>query len=782
MIPPNVSIRENSISAIGRNGLACAIAVVFLLLAFVAGPADADTVTGAFSGTVTTLGVGLPGVTVTAVSTKDAVTAQAVSGEHGVFRISGLGPGRYDLVAELEGFRPVMVAGLSLAPAEVRHVDVELEVAVFGDNVAVIGLAPQNALAAPEIRESGARDAGEAVTRLGGVWKVRKGGIANDIVVGGYQGSNLNVLVDGARAHGACPNGMDPAAFHVDFAEIDHIEVAKGPFDVRNSGSLGGVVNIVTRKPEAGWQVSANLAGGSYSFFNPSAVISYGSPVVSAQAGYSYRSSKAFSDGSGQAFTELANYRPDAVDSDAFRIGTGWGRLVLVPAEGHSVQLAYTRQEADHVLYPYLMMDAIVDDTDRANASYEFTGSGELLRAVRAQAYFTRVSHWMTDAYRISSTGAPREYGMGSDATSEVLGGKVEFEAGPVVAGVDAVGQKWSTTTFLAPAGYQPQYSLPGVDSDMVGVFVEYARPLSETVVLQAGARWDRTDSRADPELANTNLYYAYKSTRELDSVASAPSGNVRVLVTPTAGLELSLGVGHAVRYPDARELFFALRRMGSDWVGNPSLEPSRNTGVDLRASYGHDGVHVSGRLFHDQVDDYVTVHDQPRVNPAPGVMSQVARSYENVDARLTGGDLAVSWAAADRLFFSADIGAVFGSKDPRPDKGITTSELAEMPPATLRLAGRYDTGTLFVELEGVFADDQERVDGDLGETPTPGYGVANLRVGATWGGVRLVVGLLNVLDRQYSEALSYQRDPFRSGLRVPEPGRNFSLNLAVTL
>jgi len=56
----------------------------------------------------------------------------------------------------------------------------------------------------------------------------------------------------------------------------------------------------------------------------------------------------------------------------------------------------------------------------------------------------------------------------------------------------------------------------------MVGVFVEYARPLSETVVLQAGARWDRTDSRADPELANTNLYYAYKSTRELDSVASA--------------------------------------------------------------------------------------------------------------------------------------------------------------------------------------------------------------------------------------------------------------------
>jgi hypothetical protein len=33
------------------------------------------------------------------------------------------------------------------------------------------------------LRESAARDVGEAMARLPGVWKIRKGGIANDIVV-----------------------------------------------------------------------------------------------------------------------------------------------------------------------------------------------------------------------------------------------------------------------------------------------------------------------------------------------------------------------------------------------------------------------------------------------------------------------------------------------------------------------------------------------------------------------------------------------------------------------
>jgi len=70
------------------------------------------------------------------------------------------------------------------------------------------------------------------------VWQLRKGAIANEVVLRGLQSRDLNVLVDGQRAYGACPNHMDPPAFHVDFAEVERIEVSKGPFDVRHQGSL----------------------------------------------------------------------------------------------------------------------------------------------------------------------------------------------------------------------------------------------------------------------------------------------------------------------------------------------------------------------------------------------------------------------------------------------------------------------------------------------------------------------------------------------------------------
>jgi hypothetical protein len=40
--------------------------------------------------------------------------------------------------------------------------------------------------------------------------------------------------------------------------------------------------------------------------------------------------------------------------------------------------------------------------------------------------------------------------------------------------------------------------------------------------------------------------------------------------------------------------------------------------------------------------------------------------------------------------------------------------------------------------------------------------------------------GVASLFDREYYEHLSYQRDPFRSGLRVPEPGRNLFLNVSL--
>jgi len=76
-----------------------------------------------------------------------------------------------------------------------------LEVAPYRQSLEIHASMPANEslLDMSGVRESSAKDLGEALTALDGVWKIRKAGIANDLVIRGFQQNNINVLVDGSR-------------------------------------------------------------------------------------------------------------------------------------------------------------------------------------------------------------------------------------------------------------------------------------------------------------------------------------------------------------------------------------------------------------------------------------------------------------------------------------------------------------------------------------------------------------------------------------------------------
>ncbi len=158
-------------------------------------------------------GVGLPGATVTAHPADDHSATSVVSGESGAFRIDDLEPGTYTVEGEIHGFHPRRPKRSQSTAASVARVEMSLSVATFRDTMQVDSQSPHDSLEASELRESTARDLGEALAGKPGVWKVRKGGIANDVVVRGYSQDDLTMLIDGARVAGACPNRMDPPAF-----------------------------------------------------------------------------------------------------------------------------------------------------------------------------------------------------------------------------------------------------------------------------------------------------------------------------------------------------------------------------------------------------------------------------------------------------------------------------------------------------------------------------------------------------------------------------------------
>lgn len=718
---------------------------------------------------------GIPGITVT-VAKDGAAALLTVTGYGGVFSFPQLDPGEYKLSAALEGIMESDKVPVVVQPGKTTQTSVSMTTLKLHEAITVQGRS--ETLAATEVRESAAVDLGEAMMRMPGLAKVRKGAIANDVVLRGLQRDNINVLIDGERIYGACPNRMDSPAFHVDFSEIEHIEVTKGPFDIENQGSLGGMVNIVTLDPGPGFHQTANLAGGSSSYINPSLNLSYGGKTISGAAGFSFRSSDPYRDGEGRLFTEVANYIPEKFDSRAFGVGTAWGKLYLTPREDEKIEIAYTRQQADFVYYPGLLMDSPWDHADRLGIGWTREKLSGLVQDFQVRAYATQVKHWMTDELRVTGVGTPRGYSMGTQAETFAVGFKAEATVKGLRVGAEGFRRNWDASTMMAKMGYVPQASIPDVNSDMLGIFLARDWNIGPDLMLHTGARLDRTQTAADPARANTNLYFAYQSTRSTSRTDTLPSATVRLTWKPTARFELSGSGGLTARVPDPAERYFALKRAGSDWVGNPELLPTRNTGADMKATWFFKKGTIATTVFFQSLADWVALINQPRVNSQPGVMNTMARSYANTDARLFGAEAEFSYALAHRLFVAGNLSWVRGEKEVDPARHIFSRNLGEVPPLSTRVYVRYDSGRFYAEGEGVITRAQNRVDADLQELATPGWQILNLRLGTTWRDLRIQAAVDNVFDRLYSEHLDNARDPFRTGVRVYEPGRRFVVTL----
>lgn len=634
-----------------------------------------------------------------------------------------------------------------------------------------------------EVRETNAKDTGEALEVIDGISKIRKGGIANDIVLRGFQRDNINVFVDGVRVYGACPNRMDPPSFHLDFAEVDRIDVLKGPFDVKNQGSMAGMIDIKTKSPRSGFHGEVNLNYGSFDSINSSITASYGGERADILAGIAYKYSKPYEDGDGLRFTEVYpstspnRYRESERDGDAYNIKTGWAKLGFKPMKDHHIEVSFTRQEADDVLYPYLLMDANYDDTDRINVVYKIDNIADIFNALKVQAYWNKVKHLMTDEKRCSSTSNPaacsgnlaRPYGMSTYAETETQGGKIEGQLkafGETSIGLDYYLRNWDNTTTLKPS-YMDQASVPDVDVKNIGIYIEQKNRLTDKLNLTAGLRLDSTDTEAG--INRTSLYNLYYPDSNISKTDTYLSGNIQFSYDLTKSLNAFMGFGHTVRVPDPLERYFALQKAGTkampDWVGNPGLKPTENNEIDLGVKYSVGTALLKLNFFYSDLNDFIVVRDIFNG-------TRYAKTYKNIDATMCGGEASTRVALPSDFYLTAGLSYTRGKND------TEDTDLPEIPPLKGKLSLRYDNNTYFGEIEGIFAATQSKVDTTLQEQKTSGWGIANFKAGYTYKGLKFFAGVRNIFDKKYYEHLSYSRDPFASGIKVPEPGRTFYANL----
>ncbi len=675
---------------------------------------------------------------------------------------------------------PVLIVSLFFATSGFSSTTVLEEINVRAEKQAPT----EESLTIREVKESSARDLGEALEVLPGLESVNKGAIANDIVLRGMQGDDINVFLDGVRLYGGCPSRMDPPSFHFDFAEVEQIQVLKGPYDLQNPGSMGGMVNAVSKQPPLGSSANLSATYGSDELVNAAATASIASKRGDILGGYAYKSSLSPRSGDGKRQIEIypagSNRSYLDISANAYNIDTAWIKTGYNLQTDVRSELGYSYQNADHVLYPYLFMDADYDRTNRVNWTLKADKLDAAVDALEFQLYWNQVEHLMHDKYRVSSTPSPmvtKNYSMLTDSETTVYGAKVTGDwllgAGTLVTGVDYYYRNWDAMNESAMYNaYEQQPMLPDVDVNNFGGFAEYSQPFADVFDIKGGMRIDYTTTEAtkldSARLATYYQPYQPGATLENKSDFTSISGNVQLDWEAMTWLEFFSGVGLGTRSPDPQELYIGLIRNSSpmnpsNWVGNPDLKSSTNRQVDFGAKMTGESYFINLSVYYSSVDDYITLTS---VADPDGIGTLIkAKTYQNVDATLWGGEVSSQLAMPMDLYLRGTLAYVRGENEE------SNQPLAEMPPLSGSASVRWDNDSYFVEITERFADAQDRVDPVLNEEPTPGWAVTDIKGGANWNNWSLAGGINNVFDLYYVTHLSYQRDPFSSGVKVPETG-----------
>jgi iron complex outermembrane receptor protein len=649
------------------------------------------------------------------------------------------------------------------------------------------------AVEAREVRERSAADLGGALAEQGLTSRIRRGPVASDVVLRGFQRDAVATTIDGAQVAGACPNRMDPPAFHIDATEVGRVEVTKGPFDVTLPGVLGGAVRVEPRRPHRGLNAEGNLSLHLNRQGEASAVLGFGHDAFDLLGSYALKYGEPYLAGDGRPLTAVyadssVNRYRNSPPTPAYSMHTAWVEGGTSLRAGRDrLQLSYTFQKADEVLYPFLLMDAVYDDTHRANMSYRASDVGPFA-TLSAQAFFNRVDHLMNDERRCSSSGTPASctgalpnaWSMETLARSQILGGRVRGQIGkeaPISTGLDVVAREWRATTTRfnrAAKQYAAESSIPDVTVTGAGAWAKHERPLANALDLSVGLRLDAVWSRAAQGDSVAALFANYAvdgRSPPLESFDLWPGGDVQLAWRPSQVISLWAGLGHSARAPDHQERYFALSGSPATAtapakagrIGRPDLRPMRNTELDVGVGVSTSRVAAKAQLFGAHVTDAILVAKATGNDGVP------ALTYRNTTARMAGGEAMLRVSLPASLFLNAALSSTFGWN-------TAGGPLQEMPPFGGLFSVRWDIDWVFVEAEEQFALPQTRVDVSVNEQRTAGWLTTSLKVGLLVRGVTVMAGVSNLFNRMYYEHLNYLRDPFASGVRVPEPGRTFFL------
>ncbi len=219
-------------------------------------------------------GAVLPGVTVVARHQESGLYREAITGTDGLFLMSAMTPGVYEVSAELQGFKKYTRRDIVVAVGATAQIEVKLEVGGVAETVTVTGESPIVDTTSNEI--GGRISAQEFVDtpsfnrNFAGYLGMLPGVVAtisattfgaDSISVAGQNVRNVNYTMDGSNNNDTFNGGNGGAQARVPVEAVQEFQLLTSQFDAEFGLASGGVVNSVSKS-------GTNQYHGSAFFFH----------------------------------------------------------------------------------------------------------------------------------------------------------------------------------------------------------------------------------------------------------------------------------------------------------------------------------------------------------------------------------------------------------------------------------------------------------------------------------------------------------------------------------
>jgi outer membrane cobalamin receptor len=514
----------------------------------------------------------------------------------GEFTLMAPDTGRYELRVALEGFRAEPVAVEASAAARdigslALAVSAVSETLVVSASQVEIPLSQSSSavtvITGEELRDRQVTIVADALRQVPGLSVARSGGAGalTSVFPRGGESDYTLVYIDGIQVN-AFGGGFDFA--HLSTANIDRVEVVRGPQSaLYGSNAIGAVVRIVTREG-GGVRGDAALEGGSFGSTRVSASSSGGTAGWSWGAGVDRTASDGFNGQHTASGEEIGNdryTRSELAGSGGWR--NDWGAALRGELRFARDDRGFPGPFGSNPIGIFSGVDLISRGTDdRWSAS--IGGSVPSGRRVRThgQIGWNTIDGEFTSRFGTSTSGSRR---VAARAQTDIA-------VGPgidVSAGAELQRERATSSYITDDTGKIP------IQRWVAGYFGEARWSEANRLFATGGIRIENIHRDAVGALDDQ---FSPRPAMAPDSVVSVNpkvSAAYYLRATPGSQTKVRASAGTGIRPPDAFELAF---------TDNPALQPERSrsvdAGVDQTFAAGH-GL-IEATWFRNSFDDLI--------------------------------------------------------------------------------------------------------------------------------------------------------------------------------